>query len=63
MAELDPYFTIERKTCFPLPFLPMVFCNLVIGLSLRPRLPAVAVRLNFEAAAPAHRPAGRPRAL
>jgi SAM-dependent methyltransferase len=37
LAELDPYFTIEARTFFPLPFLPMVFCNLVIGLSLVPR--------------------------
>lgn len=38
MAELDPYFTIEAKRFFPLPFLPTVFCNLCIGLALRPRL-------------------------
>ncbi len=37
LAELDPYFTIEARTFFPLPFLPLVFCNLVIGLSLVPR--------------------------
>jgi SAM-dependent methyltransferase len=49
MAELDPYFTVETKSCFPLPFLPMIFCNLCIGLSLRPR-PAITVR--DEAAAP-----------
>ena len=41
LAELDPYFTIEARDFFPLPFLPFVFNNLVIGLSLRPRpLPA-----------------------
>ncbi len=36
-AELDPYFTVEARSFFPLPFLPFVFNNLVIGLSLRPR--------------------------
>ena len=35
--ELAPYFTIEARSFFPLPFLPMTFCNLCIGLSLRPR--------------------------
>lgn len=38
MAELDPYFTVEARRFFPLPFLPFLFNNLVIGLSLRPRL-------------------------
>lgn len=37
MAELDPYFTIEVKRFFPLPFLPAIFCNLCIGLALKPR--------------------------
>lgn len=37
LGELDPYFTIESKRLFPLPFLPMLFCNLCIGLALRPR--------------------------
>lgn len=37
LAELAPYFTIERKVLFPLAFLPFVFNNLCIGLSLRPR--------------------------
>ncbi|HWA10154.1 MAG TPA: methyltransferase domain-containing protein [Opitutaceae bacterium] len=36
-AELDPYFTVEARSFFPLPFLPFVFNNLVIGLSLAPR--------------------------
>lgn len=35
--ELNPYFTVEAKSTFPLPFLPMIFCNLVLGLSLKPR--------------------------
>lgn len=37
LAELDPYFTIRARRFFPLPFLPFVFSNLVIGLSLNPR--------------------------
>jgi SAM-dependent methyltransferase len=37
LAELDPYFTLERKVLFPLPFLPFVFNNLCIGLVLKPR--------------------------
>ncbi len=37
LAELDPYFTIEARSFFPLPFLPFVFNNLIIGLSLVPR--------------------------
>jgi SAM-dependent methyltransferase len=37
MAELAPYFTVERKRFFPLPFLPWVPVNLVIGMCLRPR--------------------------
>lgn len=37
LRELDPLFTIERRSFFPLPFLPFIFCNLCIGLVLRPR--------------------------
>jgi SAM-dependent methyltransferase len=37
MAELAPYFEIRHRSFFPLPFLPFVFCNLVIGLTLIPR--------------------------
>jgi SAM-dependent methyltransferase len=37
LAELEPYFTVERKVFFPLPFLPFVFNNVCIGLSLKPR--------------------------
>lgn len=37
LEELDPYFTIESRSFFPLPFLPFIFNNLVIGLSLVPR--------------------------
>jgi SAM-dependent methyltransferase len=36
-AELDPYFVLERRRFFPLPFLPAVAANLNIGLVLRPR--------------------------
>ncbi len=45
LEELDPYFTVEARHFFPLPFMPMIFCNLVIGLSLRPR-PAVLARCD-----------------
>jgi SAM-dependent methyltransferase len=38
LAELKPYFTVEKKVLFPLPFLPFIFNNLCIGLSLKPRL-------------------------
>jgi SAM-dependent methyltransferase len=37
LTELAPYFTVEARSFFPLPFLPFVFGNLVIGLSLTPR--------------------------
>ena len=37
LAELAPYFTIEHRSCFPLPFLPFHFCNLCIGYVLKPR--------------------------
>jgi SAM-dependent methyltransferase len=37
LAELAPYFTIEHRSCFPLPFLPFIFCNLCIGYVLKPR--------------------------
>jgi SAM-dependent methyltransferase len=43
LQELNPYFTIEARSFFPLPFLPMIFCNLCIGLSLRPRAVPLAV--------------------
>jgi SAM-dependent methyltransferase len=36
LEELAPYFTIEHRSFFPLP-VPAVFCNLVIGLTLRPK--------------------------
>ena len=37
LAELAPYFTIESRSFFPLPFLPLVSINLCIGLELKPR--------------------------
>jgi hypothetical protein len=42
LEELNPYFEIEKKSLFPLPFLPFIFNNLCIGLSLRPRLAPLA---------------------
>ena len=36
LEELSPYFTIDHRRFFPLPIIPMEFCNLVIGLTLRP---------------------------
>ncbi len=35
--EINRYFTIDQQSFFPLPFLPLVFCNLCIGLALTPR--------------------------
>jgi SAM-dependent methyltransferase len=37
LEETYPYFTIENRSYFPLPFLPFIITNLVIGLSLAPR--------------------------
>jgi SAM-dependent methyltransferase len=42
LAELNPYFTVEARSFFPLPFLPFIFNNLVIGLSLIPRATPLA---------------------
>ncbi len=36
LAELDPYFTIESRSFFPLG-VPLWFCNLCIGYALKPR--------------------------
>jgi ubiquinone/menaquinone biosynthesis C-methylase UbiE len=36
LDEMDPYFTVMHKSFFPIP-LPLQFCNLVIGLTLKPR--------------------------
>jgi SAM-dependent methyltransferase len=37
LTEIKPYFTVERRVLFPLPFLPFIFSNLCIGLALKPR--------------------------
>ncbi|HEY1793742.1 MAG TPA: class I SAM-dependent methyltransferase [Opitutaceae bacterium] len=37
LAELDPYFELEKRVLFPLPILPFIFNNLCIGLVLKPR--------------------------
>lgn len=37
LEELNPYFTVESRSFFPLPFLPFVLNNLCIGLVLKPR--------------------------
>lgn len=36
LRELEPYFAVRQRSFFPLP-LPVTACNLVIGLTLRPR--------------------------
>jgi len=36
LEELSPYFRVESRSFFPLT-LPLLFCNLAIGLTLRPR--------------------------
>jgi SAM-dependent methyltransferase len=41
LEELDPYFTIETQSFFPLR-VPALFCNLVIGYVLAPRAQPVA---------------------
>lgn len=35
--ELASLFRIDARSYFPLPFLPVTFCNLCIGISLTPR--------------------------
>jgi SAM-dependent methyltransferase len=36
LGELEPYFHIQRRSFFPVP-LPLLFCNLCVGLTLHPR--------------------------
>jgi SAM-dependent methyltransferase len=36
LRELAPYFEVAARRFFPIP-LPLLFCNLVIGLTLQPR--------------------------
>ncbi len=42
LAELNPYFVVERRRLFPLPFLPLITANLCIGLAMRPRAARLA---------------------
>jgi len=44
LAELDPYFVVQRRRFFPLPFLPFVVPNLVMGLALVPRPAPIGIR-------------------
>lgn len=37
MEELGRYFTIQQRSFFPIPFIPMITCNLCIGLKLSPK--------------------------
>ena len=39
LAELKPYFVVDGRSFFPIA-LPFLFCNLVIGLALKPRAAA-----------------------
>jgi SAM-dependent methyltransferase len=43
LAQLDPYFALECRRMFPLPFIPVTSVNLCIGLSLRPRAAPLGV--------------------
>ncbi len=38
LKELHPYFEIAHRAFFPFPFLPIQTVNLVIGVTVRPRL-------------------------
>jgi SAM-dependent methyltransferase len=38
LEELRPYFEVINRRYFPLPFLPIQAVNLVIGVTLKPRL-------------------------
>jgi SAM-dependent methyltransferase len=53
MDELAPYFTIVCRTFFPIPA-PIVFCNLFIGMLLRPR-PVVEDAQSFDVTIRCHR--------
>lgn len=37
LEEIAPYFEVEARSFFPFPWAPFIFCNLCIGLVLRPR--------------------------
>ena len=43
LEELRPYFEVAQRSFYPLG-VPVVFCNLVIGLTLRPRPAALTAR-------------------
>ena len=37
LEELHRYFEIEERSAYPFGFFPLLFCNLCLGLSCRPR--------------------------
>jgi SAM-dependent methyltransferase len=41
LEELARHFIVEDRSFFPLPWLPWIATNLIIGLSLKPRSPSV----------------------
>jgi SAM-dependent methyltransferase len=38
LAELEPFFAVQHRSFFPLP-VPLIACNLCVGLTLTPRAP------------------------
>ncbi len=44
LEELAPYFTVAHRRFFPFRFVPATWCNLVIGLTLKPRPRALSAR-------------------
>jgi ubiquinone/menaquinone biosynthesis C-methylase UbiE len=42
LGELAPYFEVAERSYFPLP-IPLLVCNLVVGLTLKPRAAAARV--------------------
>lgn len=36
MQELEPYFSVEKRSYFPIP-IPFLFCNICIAMNLRPK--------------------------
>lgn len=45
LEEILPYFKLESRQFFPFSFFPFVWCNLCLGLTLRPKMEA-ELRLN-----------------
>ena len=43
LGVLNPYFTVSHSRYFPFRFVPMKWCNLVIGCTLKPRERALNV--------------------